>query len=380
MTIGLRLNNQMWGFYPNYMADRTNTSLNNAATWLAFGFVLDSAKTLSKVRIYSTQTGGSPVAADYRCELYSSTTANAPRPNSSVETGTTPASVGNGVWVEWTGFTTALSANTMYWIVFKNVNAVPATNKFDVFAHLGAGSQLRAGGGSINNGWGWSTRLSTNSGSSWGTPSGTLPHVGIRLEFSDGSFEGLPLGGLGTVQVYSSREAGAYFVSPDVALNVKGVGMGFKKASTPTGLPRYRIYLGATPVLQGTTGTPSAVAQIDTTNYYWPLFFTDVLTIPPSSIVRVVLSETTQSDTSTNRYDLVKWDIENDANTKALLGSIQSTLSTDGGATFAETDTDVVPFGLFLTTQAGITAGGSEFSSPKNLPLSRYRRGHMNRV
>lgn len=381
MSIGLRRNPAMWGFYPEYVGDRSTANLNAAASWAGFSFVLDSAKTLNKVRMYATSSG-SPVAADYRCELYSSVTSGPSAPLASLETAAVPASVANGAWIEWTGLTTALDANTMYWIVFKNLNGTPATNYYTPNSHGEQAMYSYIGGSEQGSPWGWCRRISSNSGTSWST---SIPAVaGLRLEFSDGSFEGLPVGGRGQIQVYSSREAGAYFVSPDVALNVKGMALQIRRSSSPTGDPRYRLYLGNTnaPTLQGTTGSPvrTQISNATLVFGYVPLFFNSVITIPPSSVVRVVLSETTQSDASTNRFEVNKWDMENDANTKALLGSYQSTLSTDGGATFSQTDTDLVPFALFLTTQAGTTVGGSEFGSAKNLPLLRYRRGHLVRI
>ncbi len=378
MSIGLRLDPSLWGWFPTYYSDRVAGNLSAAATWLAMGVLLDTTRTLSKVRAYCTSTG-SPVAADYRCELYS-TTSNVP--GSSLQTATVPVSVSNGAWIEWTGFSTSMTVNTQYWIVFKNLNASPATNFYAPNIHQTAGfrSIQDVVSGDLSSSWGWCKRATTNSGGVWN--SSVAPSIaGIRLEFSDGYFAGFPLGALGNLQVYGSREAGTYFVSPDVPLNVKGVSMPFLKVGSPTGSVRYRIYVGdtASPTLQGTTdGTTLAPGVIPTTpNAYYPLFFNTAITIPANSVVRVVLSESTQSDASTNRYQLPKWDIENDANTKALMGSYKSTLSTDGGATFTDTDTDVVPFGLLLSTAAGVTTGGSEFSIPKKLPLYRNRRAHL---
>lgn len=372
MTIGLRRNPQLWGWFPNYSSDRVVSNTNAAANWNAYSILLDTDRQLSKVRIYCTTTGA-PIAADFRCELYShSSTTGAP--NASIETATVPGSVSNGLWTEWTGFTTTLVANTMYWLVFKNLNASPTVNFYGT-NHHGNNSMYAQMGCDITSNWGWAKRSTTNSGTSWAVAVLTAM-ASFRAEFSDGYFEGFPLGARTNAQVYGTREAGAYFISPDVPLNVKGIAMPLTRTGSPAGQPRYRLYVNG--VLQATTGTITASALVITTGFgYYPLFFSTVITIPPGSTVRVVCCDSNSGDTSTNRYEVPKWDMENDANTKALLGGIQGTLSTDGGSTFTETDTDIVPFALILSQAAGVTVGGSEFSVPKKLPLLRYRRGHL---
>lgn len=379
MTIGLRLNPQLWGWYPQYYSSFGAFVVNAAGTWSALGVLLDTTRTLNKVRVWCT-TSGSPIAADFRCELYShSGTTGAP--NASLQTATVPASISNGAWIEWTGLSTSLTAGTMYWLVFKNLNATPGTNFYSISVHGSTSATtpttlLGAVGGDPTTNWGWGMRRTLNSGTAWATSPITACGT-IRLEFADGYFAGFPLGATNTQLVYSAREAGAYVISPDVPLNVTGINMPIVKTGTPTGFVRYRLYIGssASPTLIGTTGSLPSVATVVTTPFgYYPLYFSSPITIPPSSPIRVVLSETTQSDVSTNRYNALAWDIENDANTKALMGSIQSTLSTDGGATFAETDTIVAPFALTLTNTPG---GGTDYSSPSILPLYRYRRGQL---
>jgi len=96
--------------------------------------------------------------------------------------------------------------------------------------------------------------------------------------------------------------------------------------------------------------------------------------------VRVVAYATTQSDASGNRFQARYCDVDNDANSKALMGNIYRTLSTDGGATFTDTDTDteIVSFALILDSESAGSGGvAPEVTICKKLPLYRYRRGHL---
>lgn len=365
-----RLNSVTWG---NLILPTTTSSrnVNAAGTWSAYSFVLDRALTLNKVRFFLGQTG-SPVAGDYKLEIYSDSSTGLP--NASLATATAPASVGNNVWVEWAGLSLACSAHTQYWLVLKNLNATPSTNFFSVNRVQGGGT-LVAGDPQV---FGWSALLTTNSGSSW--TNDVTSAAGPRLEFSDGSFAGLPLqGSIGSLQVYSARESGVKFTSPAVSLRVRGAALGISRNGTPTGRPRYRIYNADTNVLLATTmDTPQALVIGSSSSPWLPLFFSDVIALPASTPLRLVLSETTQSDASTNRYQARVFTTENDANSKALCGSYYSTLSTDGGSSWADTDTEVVPFALILDSgEVGPTGAPGGLSAPYKLPLTRFRRDHL---
>jgi hypothetical protein len=378
MTIGLRRNAYIWGSLIRPTANSGPGTMTSSTIWTAAGFFLDRARTLNKVRL-QISASGSPIAADLKAELYDSTGTNG-SPGSSLGTfGTASATSG---FVEWGGLSVALTAHTQYWIVLKNLNGTPGTNFFQYSAPADDTYQEITTGWRT---WGFAGRRSTNSGSTWGAQG--ISMTGIRLEFADGYFEGIPITGINSnATVYSSREAGALFVSPAVDLNVRGVSISLHRGGTPTGQLRYRIYLGAgaSPALLATTQLlPTAtVAETTTTSsttpHWVPLFFSSVVTIPANSTVRVVASETTQSDASGNNFTVRSLDVDNDANSKALLGNIFRTLSTDGGSTFTDTDTETVPFALILDSEVSGTGTTPELSAPRGrLPLHRYRRGHL---
>jgi len=81
-----------------------------------------------------------------------------------------------------------------------------------------------------------------------------------------------------------------------------------------------------------------------------PLYFAASIAIPPQTAVRLVLSETAQSDTSSNKYVLEEVNIHAADNTLMYPWSSSRpavTLSTDGGATFAET-ANILPSIFFV--------------------------------
>lgn len=367
----------VWGNLINRGPGLSNTNVNAAATWAAIGFLATESKTLNKVRIFLTKSG-SPVAADYRLEIYDTSTTTG-HPNSSLATATVPgADPPGGTFVEWTGLSLALSANTQYWLVLKNLNASPATHFFTVrYLNTIHGEHF---GNTSGQHWASQNKATANSGGSWSHNARDV--AGYRLEFADGTFAGMPLTDTtSTPQVYSSREWGALFTAPAADLVVAGVSMTIRKVGTPTGVPRYRIYQdinAGTRVLRGTTAAAqNGPWDTGTPGPWQALYFSAPVTIAAGLPTRVVLSETTQADASGNRFESKSYTVENDANSIALVGGFKGTLSTDGGTTFAETDTEVVPFALFLSDSVG-GDGGITVPQSGGIPnLLRYRRGHL---
>ncbi len=379
MTDALIHNPQLWGNLLN-PDTQSRTTLTASTTRGAFGFFLDRDRTITGCRVFFTKTG-SPIAADIVADLFDMNSAG--NPNASLATFGTPSGISG--WVDYGGVSVALTANTMYFVVFKNVNGTPASNFVDIERlQQGTPNHASVSGNSGTRGWG--VRRSTNSGTSWINDASQA--AGIRLAFADGTFAGLPaMDVLSGVTVYSSREAGAICVTPGVDLAVRGVSFPIARNSTPTGQLRYRLYTGASsaPTLLATTGLlPSASGSLITTSspFTWiPLFFSSVVTIPASSTLRVVMSETTQSDASLVFFRGRSISVDNNADSKALLGNFYRTLSTDGGTTFSETDTEFSSFALILDTGAtGSSGAPGGLSVPRaslNNSLLRYRRGHL---
>src|SRR5207253_10957804 len=87
-----------------------------------------------------------------------------------------------------TGFTTALTANVQYWMVFKNVNATPAINNC-TFRNV-AGFSTNPLSGGITTAQSWGTATSTNSGSTW---SRNPNNVSLRVSYADSTYDGIPV-------------------------------------------------------------------------------------------------------------------------------------------------------------------------------------------
>jgi hypothetical protein len=364
----------VWGNLLQRAPGIGNNSLNAAANWVAVGYLATEAKTLSKVRVFLNKSG-TLAAADYRLEVYSD---NSGSPGTSLATATAPASnPAGGTFVEWTGLSLSLTPNNQYWLVMKNLNATPASNFFTV-RYLNGCVPEQFGNQPFQS-WGAINKSSSNSGSSWSFNARDVG--GYRLEFADGTFAGLPVTETFTTpQVYGTREWGAYFTSPAADLVVAGVSMMIRKVGTPTGIPQYRIYQdvnASTRVLLGTTSTAQNGPWDTSSPGPWqPLYFSTPIRVTANLPTRVVLSETTQSDASGNRFESRGYSVENDTNSVALIG-FKGTLTTDSGSTFTETDTETVPFALYLGEGGGSTSG-LVVPAARGIPnLLRYRRGHM---
>src|SRR5215471_6297656 len=62
----------MMGYWPTEIGNTGASNLSTAATWQAFSFIPDQAKTLSKFRaVLQTKNGTLTAPADLTCELYS---------------------------------------------------------------------------------------------------------------------------------------------------------------------------------------------------------------------------------------------------------------------------------------------------------------------
>lgn len=334
--------------------------IDAASDWLAFSYTPPENKTLAKVQAYCSAITGSPIAADADCELYSS---SAQAPASSIEA-VSAADANPAVdFMQWSGFTSALTAGTQYWFVFKNANATPGSNFYTL--RFGGGGTFPQGVllGLATTQSSFAKRQTTDSGVSWaGSPVSAVAF--LRLEFSDGTFDGFPfsnLAGLATLdRVFSDDELGVQFTTPsNGVLNVRGLLFYPHKVGTPTGNLRYRLYSGATPSLLATTAGVATPGQITTSlGFPTPLWFSAAQTIQPGTVLTAVMGETTQSDTSANAYSTAEFTIQNTAASKALLpfGGIKK--ARFDGTTWTYTDTSAVPFGLILDTDGEFGAGG----------------------
>lgn len=339
-------------------------ALNAANTWLALSFRPPADLTIAKVRVYASAVGGTLDGNDLECHIFSNAVGV---PNASLSsTATVTATPTGAAWVEFTGLSQAVTGGTQYWIVLKNAAAAPTTN-FPTYQWVTGAPAAGMGPTSSTQNW---SKKQTSDGSTWGT-SPVTGVMGYGIEYSTGAIDGILMEGVNTSitgdGVYSTREAGVYFTSPaNVRMRVRGVRMmPANKTGTPTGNLRYRIYTGTTPTLVCTTADVVAPADL-TAIAYIQGYCASTITIEPGTIVRVVMSETTQSDTSGNRYNTSYMVIPNTAPARSLtlFGGLQKTYF--DGSTWAQTNTEFPPFSLILdtdgpfialnTTPAGITA------------------------
>jgi hypothetical protein len=245
------------------------------------------------------------------------------------------------------------------------MNAVPASN-YAAFQTLAQYTWPVAIGlsGSATIANGWSVVWSADAGATWGSGPG---FSAIRLEYAGSLFEGIPIQNIAietTNMVYAAREVGDVFTTPANAIwNVRGACMWMTtKAGTPTGNARVRLYDGVTLLATTVSTWPAGAAA----NGWYCGYFSANQVVAGGSTLRVVLSETTQSDTSSNAYRTHQYTIENNADSKALMpfgGTLQMTYTTDSTASpvvFTETATKIVPFALLLNTDGefAATSGG----------------------
>lgn len=200
----------MQGWVPG-MAGSSSINLNSANNLWAQSFILPlTGKTLSKVQFYVNSVTGTLGASSVVAGLYSSNGS----PNTLIESRNTVTTTPTGAtYCEVTGFTgtSALTAGTVYWIVISNADGTPASNYWQMIYQAGGGNLTpwwTGTGVGVNN---LLTKTSTNAGSTWGSSVSNTCH--IRLEFSDGSFWGFPVGGWNIAgassRAYSTFELGA---------------------------------------------------------------------------------------------------------------------------------------------------------------------------
>lgn len=338
-------------------------NLNNANNMIAFGFSPTQSKTISKLTVYMPSVTGTLGSSDLVATIYvnGATSGGSLVLGSSLgSTSTVTATPTGAAFVEFTGLSVAVTKGTSYLIVFTNVNATPASNFPAVQYFINNSAIAQISGGSVNHGLFVGT--STNAGSTFTNSSvGCIP--GVRLQYSDNTYDGFV--GSTTYQdstdtINSTNAVGVKFTTPNnVTLNVSGVSFPMTKTGSPTGNVRAQIYQNTT-LLATSISRPASNISSD-----WMRFqFTSSVQLLPNTSYRVVLSEETNSDTSSNSYRLFFITGQNDANTKALKpinGTATKTFY--NGSTWTDTDTDFPWFMVWC-----------DFSAPVN--LAHYSTGN----
>lgn len=313
--------------------------------WLFYVWVPLHNGTISKIRVYASAVAGTLGASDLVCDIYS---VSAGVPSTSLQSSATVTATPTGAaWVEFTGFSTAVTPGIPYAVVLRNANPTPTTNSI-TYRYLSTGSLAIATTFAPPVGQMY-TGTSTNSGSSWSVSANT-PY--LVIDYGGSVYEGFAASATGTVTVYSSREAGILYTLPN-SVNVVGVSSAVGKVASPTGNLRYRIYTGsgASPTLVGTTGTLAPADVSTSVTGGKPLYFSSPITLLAGTTVRIVVSETTQSDASGQNYSLGHLTLDTMNVWYPLTSVPKRTLSTDGGATFTETNDSMPQITLLLDAE-----------------------------
>lgn len=343
------------GYHPQSITSNTTFTQDSSAEWVAYSFVLDSARTLNKVKFRVNVVTGTLDADDITMDLYSDSNGTV---GTLIESRNTVTSIPTGIsWVEVTGFTTSLAAWTRYWLIVKNTAAVPASNYWTQGL---ARFAYQSGMMPVSGTWGWSYATTVDSGANW-TYTGQGPY--LRLEFSSPTaYAGWPANISGSVTaageaIYDDRELGVKFTAPsNVAPCVRGLAMYISRSNSPPGNLRFRLYSDTT--LVATTGAVPASA-VSTTVAWFYAYFSSCQALTPGAAYRVVAG-TTNGGNAANYYRSVFNEFENDVNSLALkpmAGTLAKTYY--DGSSWTDTAIDFLPFALILDTAAPFTSAGS---------------------
>ncbi len=326
-----------------------------SANWLAFSWNPSESKTLSAVRVFASAIAGTLAGTDLVCDIYSDTAGTGPNASlATTSTVTATPTAGNAAWVEFIGFTLAVTAGTQYWIVLRNANATPATNNLTY--RYGAGNSTIGMGlsecaaGKFGSG---GVLSSVNSGGAWSASVNAFTN-GWRVQFSDSTYDGFPFSNFSTLAAASSsfgkQAVGVQLVVPPNAIwNIRGAALQFTKTGTP-GAGVFKLYNGST--LLGTTA--SIPAGNVTSARMFAALFASTISVQPGTTLNLVLCDTTTADTNTNAYTQNAWTVDNDANSFALMpfeGTARKVVTTDytvGSPTFTGDQTLLIPFALIL--------------------------------
>lgn len=313
---------------------------------LAFGYLATATKTLNNIRICIEYKAGTLASTDAEINVYGSTAAGVPDlVGGTLATATVDAN--SAGCKTSTGVSLALTSGEQYWLVVTNENVLPDINYFAVQVNPERGVGTNAGGVGVQNILaGAFSQQSNDSGDTW-TDFQRNNSGNYRLDFSDSSHFGTVMTlmsmGSGPIdaaeRVYDAREVGNKFTTPPGAdLNLRCISFAVARIGAPTGFLRYRLYQGTTLIAT----TAASANQAPTDSGVIPLCFNTAQALTSSTSYRVVIAETTQSDTSGNAYGPTKFDWDTDANSlilKPFDGTLTKTVCTGScnGGTWTDT-------------------------------------------
>lgn len=264
---------------------------------------------------------------------------------------TTPT---GAAWVEVTGFSTALSGGTPYALLIRNMNAVdPALNYFVVMQPYAPAVGASLPSATVALGWVSSATYGGDASQSGGHSGG------YRLEYSDASFEGLPLESV----ALSDHAAGTtivgsrYVIPAGIAPRVKCIALAVATDGTPAADLVVKLYTGADGS-ESLAGTSEAMGQnyvsSSTATNGRMACFSSAVALSANSVVRVMASS--EGSTGTNSYVFSKVSIQDSAGSKALVFG-GAKYCTYNGSSWTYTDTAFIPVAFILDPVQPYTAG-----------------------
>lgn len=335
-------------------------ALNSANTLFAMGFAAIGNRTLSKVRVRAGKLSGTLGTSDFVCDLYAASSANKPTGSVLASSSTVSPAINSGgdVMYTFSGFSYALTHGTQYFLVFRNANGSPGSNYFYV-------DSMKAGQTFFKNSKGAAiTWESYDAGSTWQYNKDGASNVNV--EYSDGSLQGLLFEyfrypGQGGYSVYSTRECGVKFTTGPVPIRIVGAAAHVYYTGSPTGTARIKLYEA------GSLINTSNDQYFDRIGYYpiCPFFFTDEVELAANTSYRITLAESTNSDTSSNRFDVANTKVFTNTENRSLVpmgGTWQGTFY--DGSTWTDSDNEVSSVSLVLaepwwgTPSGGFSARG----------------------
>lgn len=327
---------------------------------IAMAFVPIGNLTLSKIRVRAGKSSGTLGTSDFVCEIYASGTNGKPTGSALASSTTVSPAINSGgdTCYTFSGFSYALTTGTQYFAVFKNANGSPGSNNFYIDLIKGGTNAFQIGG------TGARTWESSDGGSTWGT--GKEGVTNINVEYSDGTTQGIVFEywrypGQGGYGVYGARECGVKFTVGDVPIRIIGGASHIYYTGAPTGNIRCKLYQNTT--LIATSGSfPYGVL-----GYFGvqPFFFDGEYELAKNTSYRLVWCETTQSDASTDRYDVANIKVPTLTENRQNLpfgGTWQGTFF--DGSSWTDSDNEISNGALILAepfngAAAGYSARGS---------------------
>jgi hypothetical protein len=253
----------------------------------------------------------------FRCDIYNDTSGLPGTSQANTETITAvPTNLPN--MVEFTGLSYAMTDGVPIWFVLKNVQGTPASNYFSPMfsGGSGAGPLTQAAWNPIY--------ASTNSGSTWvaGSYQSIMPPM--RLQFSDGSYDGIPYTAVGNDTSHGAyggtNEVGLAFTSPaNGYLQISGAWMEITSTGTPAGNVSYKLYNAVNSSSPTLLGQTNAYAYGSQSELFTPLYFpasSPDLIVPP--LTPLYLTIACSGGSSGNMYEIMTMSWLSDTNSQAL--------------------------------------------------------------